>query len=520
MMTLGCRVHGGIFSQSVGLLVAAIVMLAPAVGLAAPTPDATASPHASSAGKSPVVEIFQHTVPLGELTITPGPTPHHDNLCLFAPRRLREIGSEGWTPLFTPPGRVWTQTAWDHGLERIGDLVALEWKGDAHSFIDVFDQPIFSGSPEEVAEGASAGNVLRLRYPSPDASCALERFELNTLGGQLNTPLPWGGARAFRHYDRGRCSAAFSWRQVIDAFAEGLETGIDRRILEGGGRIGDIRIPLWAPLDTLLTPHLVMPFRRDRDFFRYTQGFSFDFDTGEHDGELRMQLHFDGQLFAEAGTLRFRFGRFTIETRVTPGLDDILEGLFELIARHLFLPGLAVLGGGGDSGDLRTQLVERFRSEFEAEINRLLARQTGRVILNPFTDTATPLLPCTPGDKGDAACFADGRDAIALLYPDVAARLEPHHLRCLPGAGPEGGACAVFPTVHRVFQKADGIEAVLVERPSDPLFRLLEAEAPELCERVPPATREDAVTGGYFGHLRYPLRPESDTPTVGEGDMR
>lgn len=489
------------------LLVLALVSI-PGGGRAAPGGGLGGSPNATGGGAgTPVDPSGDLPSPVLEPGIVPGPNePGDDALCLFAPRRLQEIGSAASTAFFTPPPGVWTQTAW-HIEREIGSLEALRWKGDARSFIDVFDQPIFSGTAGEGSEGASYGNVLRLRYPYGESSCEHVHFDLDELGRAIDTPLAWADARAFRHYDRGRCSVATSWREFLDQFAQGLEDGIDQRIRDSGGRLGKARVKRWAPLDALLTPHLVMPFRGDRDFFRYTHGLMFKVKSGGNDVRLRIFVRFDGQFFVDAGALRFRFRGFDVDVDVGIGLDEVVRELGRRLIIFLW---------AFPPADPEELLRERFRGELEAGINRMLAQRSGQVIENPFT--GDPLLPCTPDAEGDAACLAAGRDVIALRYPEAAAALEPHNLRCRADAFPDGGgACAFFPTIRRFFQKPDGFEVVLVEDESDPLFTLLASERPQVCERVAPARPGDAVTGGYFAQLRFPLREGVDAPTVGEG---
>jgi hypothetical protein len=94
----------------------------------------------------------------------------------------------------------------------------LAWRGDAASFIDVFDQSLtehrVSGRPDQI--GLSAGSFVRLVYPQGNGAQEMTGFDPNAIAATMTgTGTSWGGAVALRVYDIGVCSSLVTWRSLM-----------------------------------------------------------------------------------------------------------------------------------------------------------------------------------------------------------------------------------------------------------------------------------------------------------------
>jgi hypothetical protein len=99
---------------------------------------------------------------------------------------------------------------------------SIRWRGDAISFIDVFDTPNM--------DSLLSTNVVRVFYPNSRSSTAEAPFAPTAIFASM--PLPpwpgapgWRGARAIRQYDRGECSFFMPWRTALNALVNPPSVG-------------------------------------------------------------------------------------------------------------------------------------------------------------------------------------------------------------------------------------------------------------------------------------------------------
>jgi len=113
----------------------------------------------------------------------------------------------------------------------------IAWRGDAMSFIDVFDVNL--ASREDVAwlgtHGMPYGNFIRLRYPNPTESREFRSFNVDSLASGLLPGAGWRGAVSFRQYDPGECSGFLTWREILDLLTAKLEDSLTNAFTNASG---------------------------------------------------------------------------------------------------------------------------------------------------------------------------------------------------------------------------------------------------------------------------------------------
>lgn len=107
----------------------------------------------------------------------------------------------------------------------------LAWRGDAASFIDIFDASLATNRDESGGRmlgtpGLAYGNFIRIRYSRGSTDERFDRFDVDQLARALGTATPWAGAVSFRHYDVGECSFFLSWRQTLEVLTPALESSL------------------------------------------------------------------------------------------------------------------------------------------------------------------------------------------------------------------------------------------------------------------------------------------------------
>ncbi|HMJ10981.1 MAG TPA: hypothetical protein VK524_06215, partial [Polyangiaceae bacterium] len=207
----------------------------------------------------------------------------------------------------------------------------LSWVGDANSYIDVFDSPLLStiviGGVPVTIDGSSNGSFFRVFYPyASNAELRLFFMEREfRFPRAVNVALPAGSRwRALRHYDRGECSEAVSYRTLLDAIISGLTPRLDAALREkdlGGATLSGsasgtptLRLGTWG-----------VPANADTFTVRA------NYRVGACDGLMRSS--FTGR-FATSGGLP----TFTV-TSVSAPLDfgdDACAGGLALLAGHWF----------------------------------------------------------------------------------------------------------------------------------------------------------------------------------------
>lgn len=89
---------------------------------------------------------------------------------------------------------------------------SLRWRGDALSFVDVFDTTAI--------DAVGGANVLRVGYPSARTATTELSVDPPALFASTGVPLasfPWRTTGAIRQYDRGECSFFLNWRAALNA---------------------------------------------------------------------------------------------------------------------------------------------------------------------------------------------------------------------------------------------------------------------------------------------------------------
>lgn len=138
---------------------------------------------------------------------------------------------------------------------------SLAYRGDANSFIDVFDAL-------PTSTGFNGANVARRPYNRANSSTETVSVTLPALGAPLSSGLSWRGTRTVRQYDRGQCSTVLLWRDVLDSLIPVLFNAVQSIVLPGAGTIS------LTPLSrTVLTPMIRLG---AGDALRFTQSFWID----------------------------------------------------------------------------------------------------------------------------------------------------------------------------------------------------------------------------------------------------
>jgi hypothetical protein len=112
---------------------------------------------------------------------------------------------------------------------------SIGYRGDANSFIDVFDV-----TPNEYGFGylgSGNANVVRIYYPRVNSSTETVTYSPAALAASLGTQVPWGGTRIVRQYDRGECSSVMPWRDILDALVPALTETVQSMTVPGLGTI-------------------------------------------------------------------------------------------------------------------------------------------------------------------------------------------------------------------------------------------------------------------------------------------
>lgn len=315
-----------------------------------------------------------------------------------------------------------------------------------------------------------------MRYPASLASPFV--FEMSPLAVASRSddfPLEYLGARSLRAYDRGECSSAIPWRQIGDAFAAGLDKGIqekaeqiflfgvdeacrnDPNCVTGGTALKLCPIPTSG---YQITPLLRDGFAGPRDAFVFTRSYALRLCAGI--GQVRVRVQFSGRFEAdEEGRLGFRLLWVTAQD-----------------------PG----------GETKAVVEDPLRKSLESTVNDQIAS----VIRQPVVDDA--LLPrgisCNLNDDdADASCLEPVQGALGVSFGIPADGVGAANVSCEEfDPSQTGAACHLAPNVYRVNHRPDGVEVVLSEvepfdlegREADPLFPLLLNEA--FCERFPAET--------------------------------
>lgn len=356
----------------------------------------------------------------------------------------------------------------------VTSIQALSWVGDANSYIDVFDQDFVS---TQVWSPTSGGpQFARLRYPWP--SNASFTFFLPFGGSPITTPrafnaeLPTGRAwKAFRHYERGECSAETSWPTFLggleDALTKKLSDGFARKGLTGATLDGDMVGTLQIVPDATGDIYRV---RARYDVHRCSSkmdvGFALRIGTSERAPRVRLE---------GVPTVSFDFG------------DDACGGLAALKE-----------GYGFDAGALQRFIEGEVRTELQTELAPSVQDAFVERLAQPVAEVSC---------RTDAACLeilqAGLRAGVGgrAPNPSAAAALAPRNAKCIAN---EAGArtCRFVPNVQRIHTRPDGMELVFSDLRSDPLFSLL-AEG-GVCSRAEPSSSAPtpAVTSRPWGPTR------------------
>ena len=231
----------------------------------------------------------------------------------------------------------------------------------------------------------------------------------------------WRGARALRMYDRGECSAAETWRNIGESFAEGVDAALgESRDAEPIGN--------WV-----VTYDIRNEFRGDRDRFTFSR----PYEITVVDDLIRVTrtLQFTGQFTATDGVLGFR--------------------LFDAVTI--------------DPAGVREPLSDSDRMDIEDSI----AAGMKAALAQPLPLT----IACSPGAGGDRLCFGAMATTVEVEAGAPDGSFARHNATCLPAGA--RGECHFVPNVYRVNHRVDGIELVLSETApeqgdADPFYPLLE----------------------------------------------
>jgi hypothetical protein len=343
----------------------------------------------------------------------------------------------------------------------VTSIQSLSWVGDANSYIDVFDQDFRSVTAWP--PGTGGPQFVRVRYPWPsNASWSLfwpTGGSGTTIPRALQVDLPGGRQwKAFRHYDRGECSAETSWSTFLDGIKTSLGSKLGTefaarglgRVTLRGAMTGNLQI---VPTDFGDVYRIRATYDVERCSAQMDVGFGLRIGTSERAPRVTV----DG-----TPTVRFDFG------------DDACAGLVALSQ-----------GYGFNAGALQTFI--------EGEVRSSLARELGPAVEGAFVENLSqPLgeteVPCIGRDP-ESTCLeiirAGLRSGVGGRAPNLpaAAALSARNARCVQSAG--RSVCRFVPNVQRIHNRPDGLELVFTDLRSDPHYSLLESGG--VCARPEPA---------------------------------
>lgn len=117
-------------------------------------------------------------------------------------------------------------------------------------------------------------------------------------------------------------------------------------------------------------------------------------------------------------------------------------------------------------------------------------------------------VPFSPPCRSDSQCYGQASALLAVPFPELvgppggsipeAFRFAPRNAVCVDRV------CSIVPNVHRVHERPEGLEVVLVDDPLDPWQNLLSTEPSDFCDR---ASSDRAAYGGFFGTVFDPIQP-------------
>lgn len=105
---------------------------------------------------------------------------------------------------------------------------SIRWRGDAASFVDIFDASFASrrDAARIGTAGLTSGSFVRLHYSRANTDTAFDRHDIEALARALVGATPWSGAVTIRHYDIGECSYLTPWRRILDSVDAALRANI------------------------------------------------------------------------------------------------------------------------------------------------------------------------------------------------------------------------------------------------------------------------------------------------------
>lgn len=243
--------------------------------------------------------------------------------CLGGGRLLQvEVGGST-SPDLSAPDR--TRTSSELELGPFSPFDSVRWRGDSSSYVDIFDVPILGFDDDgSFVDGNEFGNVVRVYYPFGVTSSNILAVDPAVVAAAANLPLGWDGGRALRMYDRGECSAAISWRDIGESFADGL----DREIVPGIQAEGVDAIPSgnWT-----ITPIIRDEFRGTRDRLRMFRRYEVQ-TLGIH--LALVSVTFEGRFEAQGGRLQFDLLSLSV-TGTGPEADGVVPALREALSAEL-----------------------------------------------------------------------------------------------------------------------------------------------------------------------------------------
>ena len=364
----------------------------------------------------------------------------------------------------------------DAGVTSIG---AVSWVGDANSYIDVFDQDFVT--TQVWAPGSGGPQFARLRYPWPSNASFTLFLPIGggstsvTVPRAFNAELPAGRVwKAFRHYDRGECSAESPWSSFLDGLKDALTSKLDDGFREKG--LGG------ATLDGDMTGTLQIVPSGTGDIYRVRARYDVHLCAAKMDLGFALRLGTSDRAprveLVGAPTVSFDFG------------DDVCAGFIALAK-----------GYGFDAGALQRFIEGEVRTELQAE----LAPSVRDALVERLAQPAGEIR-CS-GANADAVCLAVIQAGLRTGVggrapnPAAAAALTGRNAKCMANdAGVR--TCRFIPNVQRIHTRPDGLELVFSDLRSDPLVSLL-AEG-GVCSRVEPAATASApaVTSQSWGPTR------------------
>jgi hypothetical protein len=340
---------------------------------------------------------------------------------------VRSSGGEDRWPL-----RESTQT-----LVPANTPTSIRWRGDAVSFLDVFDTPDMNS--------LTNSNVVRIFYPNARSSTNEVAFNPSAIFASMPPQLwpgatAWQGTRSIRQYDRGECSFFMGWRSALDALLNptcGCSVG---RTLNA---VGQCERPGSPPTSTTCEPspieHATQNVALGIILVEAAQG---------GDVVLRPVLRVNGE-----DGMRFTasFSLYTTRVGIDPN-EDISDGvqsgdpLRVYLGRLVLSVGLRIVPGAMRG----IQAVMDADSVIDLQPNTLT---------NIYSLVGQTEAEIEQGLRGELAVQLP--NAIQNAVPPIASALR----------------------FHRVFGRPDGIEFVLAEDRTDLFYGTINRNAPELCVR-------------------------------------